>query len=55
MLDRMTVAAVNRELGPAWDTLNNIAIDATQPIVAADIHRLDGVRLFTACGWDTSG
>ena len=45
MLDRMTVSAVARELGLSWDTVNTIAIDATQTIVAADTHRLDGVRV----------
>ena len=45
MLDRMTVPAVAREPGLSWDTVNTIAIDATQTIVAADTHRLDGVRV----------
>jgi len=45
MLDRMTVSAVAREPGLSWDTVNTIAIDATQTIVAADTHRLDGVRV----------
>ena len=45
MLDRMTVSAVARELGLSWDTLNTIAMDATQPIVAADTTRRDGVRV----------
>ena len=31
-----TVAAVARELGLSWDTVNTIAMDATQMIVAAD-------------------
>jgi transposase len=45
MIDRMTVAAVARELGLSWDTVNTIALDATQMIVAADTTRLDGVRV----------
>jgi transposase len=45
MIDRMTVSAVARELGLSWDTVNTIAIDATQTIVAADTTRLDGVRV----------
>jgi hypothetical protein len=45
MIDRMTIAAVARELGPSWDTVNTIAMDATQTIVAADTTRLDGVRV----------
>ena len=45
MLDRMTVPAVARQPGLSWDTVNAIAIDATQTIVAADTHRLDGVRV----------
>ena len=45
MIDRATVAAVARELGLSWDTVNTIAMDATQMIVAADTARLDGVRV----------
>jgi transposase len=45
MIDRATVAAVARELGLSWDTVNTIAMDATQVIVAADTGRLDGVRV----------
>jgi len=45
MIDRATVAAVARELGLSWDTVNTIAMDATQHIVAADATRLDGVRV----------
>ena len=45
MIDRVTVAAVARELGLSWDTVNTIAMDATQMIVAADTTRLDGVRV----------
>ena len=45
MIDRATIAAVARELGLSWDTVNTIAMDATQQIVAADTTRLDGVRV----------
>jgi transposase len=45
MIDRVTVAAVARELGLSWDTVNTIAVEATQMIVAADTTRLDGVRI----------
>jgi transposase len=45
MIDRATVAAVARELGLSWDTVNTIAMDATQLIVSADMTRLDGVRV----------
>ena len=45
MIDRATVAAVARELGLSWDTVNSIAMDATQMIVATDTGRLDGVRV----------
>jgi transposase len=45
MIDRMTVSAVARELGLSWDTVNTIAMDATQTIVANDTARLDGVRV----------
>jgi transposase len=45
MIDRATVAAVARELGLSWDTVNTIALDATQMILATDTTRLDGVRV----------
>jgi transposase len=45
MIDRATVAAVARELGLSWDTVNTIAMDATQTIVAAETTRLDGVQV----------
>jgi len=45
MIDRATVAAVARELGLSWDTVNTIALDATRTIIAADTTRLDGVRV----------
>jgi len=45
MIDRSTVAAVARELGLSWDTVNAIAMEATQMILAADTDRLDGVRV----------
>ena len=43
MIDRATVAAVARELGLSWDTVNTIAMDATQQIVAARISQLDSL------------
>lgn len=45
MIDRATVAAVARELGLSWDTVNTIAVDATQVILATDTTRLHGVRV----------
>ena len=45
MIDRATVAAVARELGLSWDTVNTIAMDATRTIIASDTTRLDGVRV----------
>ena len=45
MIDRMTVSAVARELGLSWDTVNTIAVEATQMIVAADAGRLADVRV----------
>ncbi|MGV0835649.1 ISL3 family transposase [Mycolicibacterium thermoresistibile] len=45
MIDRATIAAVARELGLSWDTVNTIAMDATQVIVATDLTRLDAVRV----------
>jgi transposase len=52
MIDSATLAAVARELGLSWDTVNTIAMDATQMIVAADTGRLDGVRVI---GVDDTG
>jgi transposase len=48
MIDRATVAAVARELGLSWDTVNAIAMDATAMIIAADTGRLDGVQVIGA-------
>jgi len=43
--DRATVAAVARELGRSWDTINTIAIEATIELPATlGPVRLDGVR-----------
>lgn len=39
------MAAVARELGLSWDTVNTIACDAAKVIVATDTGRLDGVRV----------
>jgi transposase len=45
MLDRTTVAAVARELGRSWDTVNGIAVEATRALLLSDTTRLDGVRV----------
>ena len=45
MFDRATIAAVARELGLSWDTVNMIAMGATELIVATDPTRLDAVRV----------
>jgi transposase len=45
MIDRTTVAAVARELGVSWDTVNDIAVQATGTIVAADAGRFEGVTV----------
>jgi Transposase len=43
MIDRAPVAAVARELGLSWDTVNSIAMDATAMIVAYfDHHASNG-------------
>jgi transposase len=44
-LDKATVAAVARELGRSWDTVNQIAVEATRTLLAADTTRLDQVRV----------
>jgi transposase len=46
MLDKATVAAVARELGRSWDTVNDIAVEATTALLlAAGPARLDGVEV----------
>jgi transposase len=46
VVDRTTVAAVARELGRSWDTINTIAIEATTELLAAaGPARLDGVTV----------
>jgi transposase len=46
VVDRTTVAAVARELGRSWDTINTIAIEAaTELLDAAGPARLDGVSV----------
>jgi transposase len=45
MIDKATVAAVARELGLAWGTVNGIALDATRTIIATDSTRFDQVRV----------
>ncbi|MBB4684365.1 MULTISPECIES: ISL3 family transposase [Pseudonocardiaceae] len=45
-IDKVTVAAVARELGRSWDTVNNVAVTATeQLLLSAGPARLDGVRV----------
>jgi transposase len=46
VVDRATVAAVARELGRSWDTVNAIAVEATTGLLArVGPARLDGVRV----------
>jgi transposase len=46
VVDRVTVAAVARELGRSWDTVNSIAIEATTELLAAaGPARLNDVRV----------
>jgi transposase len=46
MLDKATVAAVARELGRSWDTVNNIAVAATTALLlSAGPARLEGVTV----------
>jgi transposase len=45
IVDRATVAAVARELGRSWDTVNGIAVEATTNLLVTDTTRLDGVRV----------
>lgn len=46
VVDRATIAAVARELGRSWDTINSIAVEATTALLAAaGPARLDGVRV----------
>ncbi|MGW3485678.1 ISL3 family transposase [Rhodococcus indonesiensis] len=45
MIDRTSVAAIARELGLSWDTVNAIAVEATTGLLAADPARLDSVRV----------
>ena len=45
-IDKATVAAVARELGRCWDTVNTIAVEATRELLlTAGPARLDGVRV----------
>ena len=45
-IDKATVSAVARELGRSWDTVNTIAVEATQQLLlSAGPARLDGVRV----------
>jgi hypothetical protein len=46
VVDRATVAAVARELGRSWDTINTIACEATTDLLATvSPTRLDRVRV----------
>ena len=46
MLDKATVAAVARELGRSWDTVNGIAVEATRELLlTAGPARLEGVEV----------
>lgn len=45
IVDRATVAAVARELGRSWDTVNSIAVEATRTLLLSDTTRLDGVAV----------
>jgi transposase len=44
-VDRLTVAAIARELGRSWDTVNGLAVAATRTLLAGDRARLDDVRV----------
>jgi transposase len=45
-VDKATVSAVARELGRSWDTVNDIAVEATRELLlAAGPARLDGVEV----------
>ena len=45
-IDQATVAAVARELGRSWDTVNSVAVAATEQLLrSAGPARLDGVRV----------
>ena len=45
-IDKATVSAIARELGRSWDTVNTIAVEATQQLLlSAGPARLDGVRV----------
>jgi transposase len=45
IVDRATVAAVARELGRSWDTVNAIAVEATRTLLLANTSRLEGVAV----------
>ncbi|MFC5948382.1 helix-turn-helix domain-containing protein [Pseudonocardia lutea] len=45
-IDKATVAAVARDLGRSWDTVNSVAVAATEALLlTAGPARLDGVRV----------
>nr|WP_240918392.1 transposase family protein [Rhodococcus sp. 14C212] len=45
MIDRTSIAAIARELGPSWDTVNAIATWATTTLITTDTSRLESVRV----------
>ena len=45
IVDRATVAAVARELGRSWDTVNTIAVEATTELLASAAR-----PVWTGCG-----
>lgn len=45
VIDRATVAAVARELGRSWDTINAIVVQATVELLDAHPARLDNVQV----------
>ncbi|ETT26920.1 transposase IS204/IS1001/IS1096/IS1165 family protein [Rhodococcus rhodochrous ATCC 21198] len=45
MFDRTSVAAIARELGLSWDTVNAIAVEATTTLITTDTSLLESVRV----------
>ena len=45
LVDRTSIAAIARELGLSWDTVNAIAVEAATGLLAADPTRLESVRV----------
>lgn len=44
-IDKMSVAAVARDLGLGWDLVNQLAVDAARQLVYDDPAHLEGVRI----------